>query len=139
MKDGTYHYAIQMQAPIGPRRGALELWALSVPEDGQSAHTLRYLPPEEGGEVLLYVRTGTGWTRVEPETVGRYLAVQAEGTGVELAVCSVGPSPWAWCLAAGLLALLMLAAVHQMVRRNRKKGGPAFSNTRGTGTAEKEE
>lgn len=25
MKDGTYHYAIQMQAPIGPRRGALEL------------------------------------------------------------------------------------------------------------------
>ena len=117
----------EMAAPALRRLALLELWRLSVPEDGQEVHTLRCLPPEESGELLLYVRTQAGWTRVETEEIGRYLAFQAEGNEVELAVCSVGLSPWVWCLAAGLLALLLLG-VRFMMRRSRKKHGGTASN-----------
>lgn len=103
----------------------LEHWHISIPADGLESHSIRYLPTQE--DVELYLLKNDSWSRVQAEDMGSYLAFDAAGADVEIAVVSA-PSGWAnWMiLAAAALAVLIVVLVLCLVRKKRK--GPKEKN-----------
>lgn len=96
----------------------LEHWMVTIPADGLESHTLRYLPTQADAE--LYLLKNGNWSRVSVTDMGSYLAFDAAGAEVEMAVVlpQSGGATWIM-LAAGLLALLVLIAC--ILGRKRKK------------------
>ena len=88
-----------MEPPAFRRQALTERWKLSIPDNGEQTHTLRYLPPEESGRLRLYLHTEAGWSQVQAREIGRYLVFPVTGNDIELAVCTVYLAPWVWaCL-----------------------------------------
>lgn len=104
------------------RRTLLEQWRLTVPDDGLSVHTLRYLPPEGVSDRLeLYCLSSGGWTRLETAAAGSYLCFDAPGGTVELSVVSAATPWWVWTTAALFLAAAIALAVLWPRWRNRRR------------------
>jgi methyl-accepting chemotaxis protein len=99
------------------KRTLAEHWQLSIPEDGQTTHTLRFLPAEEDVEV--WIRTSDGWSQVKTQAVGRYLTFAAEGDNLEIAVCTRSVSGWVWIL-VGTAAVAALAAAAMWLTKQPK-------------------
>lgn len=100
-----------MEPPAFRRQALTERWKLSIPDNGEQTHTLRYLPPEESSRLWLYLHTGAGWSQVQAREIGRYLVFPVTGNDIELAVCTVYLAPWVWALAAALSVFLLAMAV----------------------------
>ncbi|MGN1075154.1 MAG: hypothetical protein ACI4QB_09200, partial [Eubacteriales bacterium] len=97
-------------------REVVEQWRITIPDDGQDMHTVRYLSPDADPEHLdVYVRQDGGWQKTDAESIGSYLAFPVEGTEAEIAVLSTVNVWWLRLLAGlallALLALLVLLAV----------------------------
>lgn len=108
----------------GADQKILEQWHLSVPADGLASHTIRYLPIQE--KVQLYLLKSGSWSRIQPEAMGAYLAFDAAGSDVEIAVTTADSA--GRCrelILAGLIALILLAGMFALKRikhvRNKKK------------------
>ena len=95
-------------------RSVVEQWQLRLPDDGADTHTIRFRAPDgQSGKLDLYVENGNGvWKKVETTEVGSYLAFEAAGQTVQLAVLSTFPVWWVWIVLAGLAALLVLLIIH---------------------------
>ena len=63
--------------PLTVNRRVAEQWRVSLPDDGQETHTLRYLPSQDASHLRLYVNDGGGWQAVSYDTVGSYLSFTA--------------------------------------------------------------
>lgn len=109
----------------GANESLLEQWCLSVPADGLASHTIRYLPEQE--KVQLYLLKSGTWSSIQPEAMGAYLAFDAAGSDVEIAVVAANSTGRGRMLIlAGLLALLLLMVIFLLrwkkaVRRKRKE------------------
>ena len=110
-----------MEPPAFRRQALTERWKLSIPDNGEQTHTLRYLPPEESGRLWLYLHTEAGWSQVQAREIGRYLVFPVTGNDIELAVCTVYLAPWVWALAAALSVFLLAMAVPRLRRRCKKE------------------
>ena len=110
-----------MEPPAFRRQALTERWKLSIPDNGEQTHTLRYLPPEESGRLRLYLHTEAGWSQVQAREIGRYLVFPVTGNDIELAVCTVYLAPWVWALAAALSVFLLAMAVPRLRRRCKKE------------------
>ena len=95
-------------------RSVVEQWQLRLPDDGADTHTIRFRAPDgQSGKLDLYVENENGvWKKVETTEVGSYLAFEAAGQTVQLAVLSTFPVWWVWIVLAGLAALLVLLIIH---------------------------
>ena len=91
----------------GKRREKL---ALSVPEDGQAEHTIRYLPPDGStNHCRVFLLTDDGWERLDAEAFGSYLTFTVPGASAQLALVRTIQS-W-WIAAAAVLAAAVLLLV----------------------------
>ncbi|MGN0977492.1 MAG: hypothetical protein ACI4PH_05495, partial [Faecousia sp.] len=98
-----------------------ETWHITIPEDGLSSHTLRFLPPEgKVKRLAVFLKENGVWHEVEAEYIGSYLAFQAEENEVEMALLSTLPVWWVWLLPA-VLVLLVLFLLLRLIRRIRKR------------------
>lgn len=98
----------------------VERWHLSIPADGLESHTIRYLPAQEG--LQLYLLKSGSWSRIQPENMGTYLAFDAAGAEVELAVVSTASGGRYLVLAlAGVFALVLLLCVFFLIKRKKVK------------------
>lgn len=98
----------------------LERWHLSIPADGLESHTIRYLPAQE--RVQLYLLKSGSWSRIQPEDMGTYLAFDAPGAEVELAVVSTSSGGRTRLLIpAGAFALLLLLGIVLLLKRKKAK------------------
>ncbi|MFR1974430.1 MAG: hypothetical protein ACLS3F_07625 [Oscillospiraceae bacterium] len=70
--------------PLTVNRRVAEQWRVSLPDDGQETHTLRYLPSQDASHLRLYVNDGGGWQAVSYDTVGSYLSFTAGGASPEI-------------------------------------------------------
>lgn len=70
----------------GELRNAVESWQLTIPDDGQESHTVRYLPLEVGKKYKVYAKQDGSWKQLSTETIGSYLAFDLPGNTAELAV-----------------------------------------------------
>ena len=96
-------------------------------DDGQPAHTIRYLTPDGSTENhRLYLRTDEGYVRVHPDTFGSYYLLEVEGVEAELALVNTIQSWWVVAYVIGalvalaLLALLIVRIVRALRRRKKK-------------------
>ena len=105
--------------PLTVNRRVAEQWRVSLPDDGQETHTLRYLPSQDASHLRLYVNDGDGWQAVSCDTVGSYLSFTAGGASPEFAVVTTA-SVW-WPLDAAIVFFVAIVLVVQQGRRHRRR------------------
>ena len=102
--------------PLTVNRRVAEQWRVSLPDDGQETHTLRYLPAQDASHLRLYVNDGDGWQAVSCDTVGSYLSFTAGGASPEFAVVTTA-SVW-WPLAAAIAVCVAIVLAILLGRRH---------------------
>lgn len=102
----------------GELRNAVESWQLTIPDDGQESHTVRYLPLEVGKKYKVYAKQDGSWKQRSTETIGSYLAFDLPGNTAELAVVP-GSSVPAWVIVTAAAAVV-LAGGTVLIRRRKK-------------------
>lgn len=104
----------------------LECWEVHIPDDGLQVHTLRYLPPEGEGNLIVYTKQENQWVRTDAEMRGSCLLFTVEGYAAEIMVVSAYSAGWIRLLCAGIV-LLLLSMVIRILRKHgrnpRKKSG----------------
>ena len=105
--------------PLTVNRRVAEQWRVSLPDDGQETHTLRYLPSQDASHLRLYVNDGSGWQTVSYDTVGSYLSFTAGGASPEFAVVTTA-SVW-WPLAAAIAVCVAIVLAVLLGRRHRRR------------------
>lgn len=105
--------------PLTVNRRVAEQWRVSLPDDGQETHTLRYLPSQDASHLRLYVNDGGGWQAVSCDTVGSYLSFTAGGASPEFAVVTTA-SVW-WPLAAAIAVCVAIVLAILLGRRHRRR------------------
>lgn len=112
--------------PLTVNRRVAEQWRVSLPDDGQETHTLRYLPSQDASHLRLYVNDGGGWQAVSYDTVGSYLSFTAGGASPEFAVVTTA-SVW-WPLAAAIAVCVAIVLAILLGRRHcRRRKAAAVS------------
>ena len=112
--------------PLTVNRRVAEQWRVSLPDDGQETHTLRYLPSQDASHLRLYVNVGGGWQAVSCDTVGSYLSFTAGGASPEFAVVTTA-SVW-WPLAAAIAVCVAIVLAILLGRRHcRRRKAAAVS------------
>ena len=105
--------------PLTANREVLEQWKLDLADDGSAQHTVRYLPPEDSGDLRIYVREGGAWQNVDTGTMGSYLTFPVSGTSVEIAAVSTISVIGIWL--TSLLVLLVLILLIVCAHRRKKR------------------
>lgn len=90
-----------------------DTWTLTVPDDGQSSHTVRWLiPADKARSCTVYTMQADGWHKADSEQVGGYLCFTLEGNG-QFAVVPAGHTAWwVWALVAAAGAAGILLVLH---------------------------
>ena len=103
-----------------------EIWSVSIPEDGESSHTIRFLNDSTDGKFTnIYIRVHSDeeigqWKKVTCNQVGSYLTFDTEGQQIEIAAVFDAGNTAVWA-AAGAAAVLMAIIV---VLWKKKRGVP---------------
>ena len=99
----------------------LEQWHVELADDGQNAHTLRYLPPDGQKDIRIYVReNGGSWQETGCGTMGSYLTFTASGDSVDFAAVRTLNILGIWLISLAVLAVLVLLIVLLVRRRKRR-------------------
>lgn len=97
--------------------GLVEQLHVTIPDDGQSVHTLHYLPPEVSiGKIAVYVMENGRWSKADTTQFGSYLSFDVSGSDVDIAAVSVISVWWLW----GVLALVVLAITATIIASVKK-------------------
>ena len=108
-----------LDAPVlGERSVLLESWQIDLTEAGE---TIRFLLPEDPGELSLYLRTGDAWEKVNfkrDESYGVFPFAQTEGV-IAIVSTSIDPLPRILMAVGIVLAIGFVVAL--LYRRSRKK------------------
>ena len=116
--------------PLTVNRRVAEQWRVSLPDDGQETHTLRYLPSQDASHLRLYVNDGGGWQAVSCDTVGSYLSFTAGGASPEFAVVTTASVWWPRAAAiAGCVAIVLAILLGRRHCRRRKAAAVSAPET----------
>lgn len=119
--------------PGGEETGELtECWQIIIPDDGASAHQIRYQAPQGQTEgVDIYVQDSAGWRKAEPELMGIYHLFSAEGGSVKIAVSVTekGIMDYIVFIAIGGAAVILLLVLFIHKKRKKRKAKKAEANT----------
>lgn len=97
-----------------------DMWTVTLPDDGKTVHTVRYLSAADPKRAAVTVtENGTSRT-VKPDTDGSYLVFQVNGGSFDLTVTEK-PFPVYAVIAAVAAAAVIAAAVAAAVKRKHKK------------------
>ena len=109
--------------PLTANREVLEQWKLDLADDGSAQHTVRYLPPEDSGDLRIYVREGGAWQNVDTGTMGSYLTFPVSGTSVEIAAVSTISviGIWLTSLLVLLVLILLIVCAHRRKKRRARR------------------
>ena len=125
--------------PLTVNRRVAEQWRVSLPDDGQETHTLRYLPSQDASHLRLYVNDGDGWQAVSCDTVGSYLSFTAGGASPEFAVVTTASVWWPLAAAIAVCVAIVLAVLLGRRHRRRRKAAAASAPETAENAAERTE
>ncbi|MCR4807817.1 MAG: hypothetical protein K5857_09100 [Lachnospiraceae bacterium] len=110
----------------------LERWKLTIPNDSQTEHLIRYCPPDGVSDVKIYILNGNEETEAELTKMGKYETFTAAGNEVEFLIEDVSPGFFKKYLkyeigggALILAAAIALIASKKADRRRAKKAKAA--------------
>ena len=94
-----------------------EAWCITIPEDGNPVHTIRFMPPEKQRGLFIYIWENGEWVQNKVKWDGKYMVFKSEGNSVTFALVKGKPSyaPY-WAV----LGLLLLATLVFVIIRRRK-------------------
>lgn len=125
--------------PLTVNRRVAEQWRVSLPDDGQETHTLRYLPAQDASHLRLYVNDGGGWQAASCDTVGSYLSFTAGGASPEFAVVTTASVWWPLAAAIAVCVAIVLAVLLGRRHRRRRKAAAASAPETAENAAESTE
>ncbi len=95
----------------------LEAWSVTIPDDGNPTHTIRFIPAEKQRDLLIYVLANREWVKTNAKWDGKYLVFKAGGNAVTFALVKGKPSYAVYWAALGLLLIGALA--YALTKRKR--------------------
>lgn len=110
---------VSMQDVPEELHNAVESWQLTIPDDGQENHTVRYLPLETDKKYKVYAKQDGSWKQLDTEQIGSYLTFELPGNTAELAIVSGGSVP-VWAIVIAAAAVVVLAGGTVLIRRGKK-------------------
>lgn len=130
--DGAFKAGDQLEDTKGDTAGIviedmeseeiLECWQVAIPEDGGEKHQIRYQAPQGQTEgIVIYLRNGSGWTKVEPEMMGIYHLFTIDGNEAEIVVCSVQSNIMDYLLYIIIGGVAVIALIVIILIRHGKK------------------
>lgn len=103
-----------------PLKNVVERWHITIPEDVNAQHQLRYQASQgQTEDVILYIKQGERWVQAATELMGIYHLFTVEGTEAEIAVCIQDSSMRAYLLY--LIPVLAAGAILLLYRRKKRK------------------
>ncbi|MGN1414743.1 MAG: hypothetical protein ACI4WY_10920 [Anaerovoracaceae bacterium] len=112
-------------------REIVEQWKISIPDDGEDVHTVRYLAPNaDPSHLAVYLKEKDGWKKTDAKVIGSYLSFSVTGQDAEIAVIDTVDTGIIWSII--ILLLLMVAAAEiflicRKIGKKRKKDGTQSS------------
>ena len=112
---------VTAESMVGALPGSCQFgWTLTIPDDGQSSHTIHLKKPDKTKEYKVYVNLDDNWQKVDTTEDGSYLVFDAEGSSFQVAVQKVTNYTWLWISLGTAAAVLVLGAV-LVVHKKKKK------------------
>ena len=103
--------------PDDAPKGTESVWAVDLPDDGLTAHTVRWKLPADGAKkYAVYVEGDHGWQQVDTEVIGAYLCFEMPGSG-HFAVAPANAIPWWVCALIGAAAAALIALLLLLLRK----------------------
>lgn len=100
---------------------ASEQWMLTIPDDGQKEHTVRFLTPDgETSGHRVYLKVDGKWQKAKIEPLGSYITFTTQGTEIEIAVVSAVMSRTMIAVVAIVILLLITLVVILICKKARK-------------------
>ena len=93
-----------------------EVWSISIPDDGQESHTVRWLMTDRESRYAVYIDSGSGPQKVDVQVNGSCLCFTMENSGTVTFVTTISSTWWVWVL-AGTAVLAAAAGVVLLLRR----------------------
>ena len=126
----------RLTAPISG--GIVEQRHVTIPDDGQSVHTLHYLPPEVAiGGLNIYVMQNGRWVKADAEEFGSYLRFDVTGTEADIAAVSVISVWWIWGILAAVVLVIALLVVLSVKKHRRGRPDKAEKKAKAPAHVEK--
>ncbi len=99
----------------------VEVWRVSIPDDGAATHKVRFVPPEKKKGLAIRIQTGEGWTVTDVKWDGKYMVFEIGGNSVTFALVETGETAaikWAVLgLAAAVISGLVLAFMRSLLKK----------------------
>lgn len=97
----------------------LEQWSVTIPDDGEDIHTIRYLPPTVKKNLEAYILTDGKWTKTKFRLDGKYLVFDASGNVIVFSLVDGGFSYGKYLALLGVVPLIIVILI-VIIRRKRK-------------------
>lgn len=101
----------------------IESWKLTIPEDGNEIHSLRYMVPQGVKHAAIYVLKDENWVLADAKKDGRYMIFEAEGDEVIWHVMAEEQESTViviWGIALGVLCcVVILLLIKKRVKKAR--------------------
>ena len=85
----------------------LEQWSITIPDDGNKTHTLRYLVPEDTKNVQIYLLKDEKWVQVDTKQDGKYILFDIDYNHCVLSVINNPPTALASLFIIPIVLILL--------------------------------
>lgn len=97
----------------------LEQWIINIPEDGNAAHNIRYLPPQAKKNLEVYIHTDGKWAKTKSKWDGKYLVFESYGNNIRFSIMDKGNSYMKYVfISAGAVVAIIIFVLY--LKRKRK-------------------
>lgn len=115
---------LKVEAAASPATSGTEEFLLTIPDDGEVSHRIRYQMPADVKGVTVQMNLGADWEDVPTDTYGKYITFNAPGNRVRVRVLEQEVRDFTkWYIIGGSAAAVIIIAVIilMIVKKNRKK------------------
>lgn len=109
------HFAPRLQED----QTQLEQWSITIPDDGNKTHTLRYLVPEDTKNVQIYLLKDEKWVQVDTKRDGKYILFDIDYNHFVLSVINNPQTALASIFIIPMLLILLLVIFIKSIRSKR--------------------
>lgn len=97
----------------------LEQWSITIPDDGNKTHTLRYLVPEDTKNIQIYLLKDEKWVQVDTKQDGKYILFDMDYNHCVLSVINNPQTTLASLFIVPIVLILLLVIFIKSIHSKR--------------------